>query len=440
MEGTMEDTSRSQTISTKLQRIAEQAARYPEMVFTTLAHLIDVDFLSEAHRRTRKKGAAGVDGVTAEEYAKDLENNLKDLHERVRSGRYKAPPVARAWIKKEDGSQRPIGKPAFEDKILQRAVAMLMGAIFENDFHEFSYGFRPGRSAHQALSALREQCMDMNIGTIVDADVSGFFDKINWKQLMEVIKKRVNDGVLIRLIGKWLNAGVMEEGVLSHPIKGTPQGGVISPLLANIFLNHVLDEWWVKTVKPRMRGRCFLVRFADDFVVAFEHEDDAHRFMKVLPKRFQRFGLTIHPKKTRQIAFGKPGSGSDSGSGKDTFDFLGFTHYWARSRRGYWVIKRRTARSRLRRTIKAITLWCRNNRHLPVAEQHKKLCQKLRGHYAYFGIRSNMRPMERVQYCARRAWQFWLSRRSHKGYVSWEKFKVLCAIYPLSIPRIVHQI
>jgi RNA-directed DNA polymerase len=274
----------------------------------------------------------------------------------------------------------------------------------------------------------------------VDADVSGFFDNINWNQLIEVIKKRVNDGALIRLIGKWLHAGVMEDGVFYHPIKGTPQGGVISPLLANVFLNHVLDEWWVTTVKPRMRGRCFLVRFADDFVVGFEDEDDAHRFMKVLPKRFQRFGLTIHPKKTRQIAFGKPGSGSDSGSGKDTFDFLGFTHYWARSRRGYWVIKRRTARSRLRRTIKAITLWCRYNRHLPVAVQHKKLCKKLRGHYAYFGIRSNMRPMERILYRAERAWQFWLSRRSHKGYVSWKKFEALREIYPLPLARIVHQI
>ncbi|MCP4685139.1 MAG: group II intron reverse transcriptase/maturase [bacterium] len=436
----MGDTLRSQTVRTKLQRIAAQAARYPEMVFTTLAHLIDVDFLREAHRLTRKKGAPGVDGVTAEEYAENLEDNLADLHERMRSGRYKAPPVERTWIKKEEGSLRPIGKPTFEDKIVQRAVAMLMGAIYEQDFHEFSYGFRPGRSPHQALIAVREQCMDMNINTVVDADVCGFFDNIGWQQLMEVIKKRVNDGALIRLIGKWLHAGVMENGVLFHPVKGTPQGGVISPILGNIFLHHVLDEWWEKVVKPRMRGRCFLVRFADDFVVGFELEDDTRRFMAVLPKRFGRFDLTIHPEKTRQIAFGKPDTGSNSGRVNDTFDFLGFTHYWSPSRRGYWVIKRKTARKRLRRTMRALWTWCRNNRHQPFAEQYKLLCLKLRGHYAYYGIRCNQRAMKQVLYRTEKAWQYWLSRRSHKGYVSWEKFKVLRTVHPLTKPRIYHSI
>jgi group II intron reverse transcriptase/maturase len=254
---------------------------------------MDVDFLAEAHRRTRKKAAPGIDGVTAEDYAENLEENLVDLHARLREGRYQAPPVVRTWIRKEDGSQRPIGKPAFEDKIAQRAVAMLLGAVYERDFHDFSYGFRPGRSPHHALSALREPCMDMKITTVVDADVCGFFDNIIWQQLIEVIKKRVNDGGLLRLIGKWLRAGVLEDGILSHPTKGTPQGGVISPMLANIYLHHVLDAWWVEEVMPRMSGRCVLVRFADDFIVGFDNEADAHRFMAILPRRFERFGLTI---------------------------------------------------------------------------------------------------------------------------------------------------
>jgi RNA-directed DNA polymerase len=431
---------RSPTVTPKLQRIAAQAARDPERVFTTLAHLIDVDFLREAYRHTSKASAPGIDGVTAQQYAEHLDENLRDLHERLRSGRYQARPVERVWIEKEDGKQRPIGKPTFEDKIVQRAVAMLLEAIYEQDFSDSSYGFRQGRSPHDALHELRERCMRDNIGWIVDADVSGYFDSIDRIRLREVLRQRVNDGSILRLIGKWLRAGVLEEGVVSHPETGVVQGGVISPVLANIFLHHVLDEWFEQEVQPRLQGRSFLIRFADDFVIGCELKADAHRIMAVLPKRFARYGLTIHPTKTALIAFGKPETPQGSTEGNGTFDFLGLTHYWTRSRRGYWVIKRRTAKKRLRRTKKALWQWCRPNRHTPLQYQYQQLCQKLRGHFQYYGIRGNFRLLEEVRSAAEKAWRYWLSRRSSKSAIGWEKFQKLLETYVLPTPKIIHAI
>lgn len=437
----MGDTSGSQTISTKLQEIAEQAVRYPDGVFTTLWHKVDVDFLYEAYRLTRKDGAVGVDKVTAEEYAENLEDNLRDLHERLKTGRYKAPPVERHWINEDSGKSRPIGIPAFEDKIAQRSGVMLMSAIYDQDFYDFSHGFIKGRSQHQALRELRERCMKMNIGWIVDADVSGFFDNIDHSLLRGFIKQRVNDGGIIRMIGKWLNAGVLEGETLTYPDKGTPQGGVISPLLANILLHHVLDDWFEKEVKPRMKGRCFLIRFADDFIIGCELEEDAHRIMAVLSKRFSRFGLTIHSKKTKKVEFRKPKYRDKTVKGRGTFDFLGFTHYWARSLRGYWVIKRKTSRKRLNRFVKIMWKWCRNNRHMLLREQYKELCSKLRGYYQYYGIRCNYKALEVVFEKVERAWRYWLSRRSHKGNVKWEKFvESIRNKLPLPKPRIIHNI
>ena len=366
----MEDTSRSQPISTQIQEIAKQAIEYPEMVFTTLAHRIDVEWLRGAYRQTNKSSAAGIDGITAAEYAANLDENLRNLHQCVVNGQYKAPPVERVWLDKEDGRKRPIGKPTFEDKIVQRAVVMLLEPIYEQEFYDFSYGFRKGHSAHQALHETREACRQENINWIIDADVSRFFDELGHDQLRGFIKRRVNDGGIMRLIGKWLNAGVMEEGKLTYAEKGSPQGGVISPLAANIFLHYVLDEWYEQEVKPRLKGRSFLVRFADDFIIGCELESDARRVMEVLPKRFERYGLTIHPEKTKLVKFGKPPKKEQPGSKNETFDFLGFTHYWAKSRRGYWVIKRKTARKRQRRSIKSLCQWCKQNRHLPIEEQY----------------------------------------------------------------------
>ena len=429
-----------QTISTRLQGIAEQAVRYPDMVFNNLYHKIDMGLLRVAYRQTRKDAAPGIDKVTAQEYAENLEENLRDLCERLRWGKYVAPPVERVWIDKEDGRKRPIGKPTFEDKIVQRAVEMVLSVIYDVDFYDFSHGFRKGHSQHKALHELREQCLRLNIGWIVDADITGLFDNIDHSHLREIIKQRVNDGGILRLIGKWLNAGVMEEGTVTYPERGTPQGGPISPLLSNIFLHRVLDDWFVKEVKPRMKGRCFIIRWADDFIIGFELESDVRRVLAVLPKRFNRFGLSLHLEKTKIIPFKRPSSNNEDGKGNGTFDFLGFTFYWSKSRRGYWVIKKKTMRKRLSRFMKGLWRWCRDNRHEPLKEQHKTLCLKLRGHYQYYGVRSNYKALEVIFEFAEKAWRYWLSRRSHKGGIRWKKFEKLRANFPLPKPRIVHNI
>lgn len=436
----MEGTQRSQPISTKLQRIAEQAANYPERVFTSLAHLIDIDLLREACRLTRKDGAVGVDGVTAKAYAENLEANLRDLHERLKEGRYYAPPVSRAWRKKEDGSQRPLGVPAYEDKIAQRAATMILSAVYEQDFYDFSYGFRPKRSAHQAIKELRQKCYEVRANWIVDADVSGFFDNLDHEQLREIIKQRVNDGGILRLIGKWLKAGVLEGEEIYYPEKGSPQGGVISPMLANIYLHQVLDGWFETEVKPRMKGRVFLIRYADDFVIGCKTEEDARYLMKELPKRFNQYKLTIHPKKTALIEFGNPNTERRSGDGKSTFNFLGFDHYWGKSRRGNWVIKRKTAAKRLSRAMKLLWQWCCYNRHMKLNEQHKILSIKLRGHYQYYGIRGNYKMLEVLMEHVERAWRRWLGRRHRNGVISWEKFAKITETFPLPKPRIIHNV
>ena len=436
----MEDTPRSQTVSTKLQQIAEQAKRYPGTAFTTLVHLIDVDFLREAFRRTNKKSSPGIDGVTAERYAENLEENLQDLYERLRNGQYRAMPVERVWLDKEDGRKRPIGKPVLEDKIVQRAVAMLLEAVYEQDFYDFSYGFRAGRSPHQALRELRERCMEMNIGWIVDLDVCGFFDNLEHGNLREILKQRVNDGGIIRLIGKWLNAGVIDGEDLTYPEKGTPQGAVVSPVLANVFLHHVLDDWFERDVKPRMKGPVFLIRYADDAVIGCVLEGDARRIMEVLPKRFGRFGLAVHPEKTKRVRFSQPNKWEATDRENGAFDFLGFTHYWAKSRRGNWVVKRKTAKKRLRRAMKMFWQWCRQNRHLPLQEQHKQLCQKLRGYYQYYAVRDNVRMLRKVHRHVERSWRYWLSRRSRKSKIPWKECNKLWRHYPLPTPRIIHAI
>jgi len=436
----MRDTPGSPIISPKLQKIAEQARNYPEMVFNNLYHLIDYDLLSEAYRRTSKDSAPGVDKVTAKQYAEALDANLRDLHERLKSNRYAAPPVERVWIEKEGGKKRPIGKPCYEDKIVQRAVVMILAAIFEPVFLPSSHGFRKGHSQHQAIRELREQCIKLNINWIVDADVSGFFDTINHEHLRSFLEKKVKDGGILRLIGKWLNAGVLDAGEMTYPDKGTPQGGVASPMLANIFLHYVLDEWFVQDVQPRLKGKSFLIRYADDFIIGFEHEADARRVLEVLPKRFNRFKLTIHPEKTKLVRFIQPSPKEETEKENGTFDFLGFTHFWAKSLHGYWVIKRKTIGKRLRRFMKAIWDWCRENLHEPVKEQHKTLRSKLRGYYQYYGIRGNYKMLEVVFEHTERAWRRWLGRRCSKGYVTVEEFDGFYRkVYPLPTPRIIHN-
>jgi RNA-directed DNA polymerase len=443
-EGKMAETSGSITVSTKLERIAKLAREMPQTALTTLAHNIDIDWLHEAYRRTRKNGATGVDRQTAEEYAGNLEVNLRSLLERAQSGSYVAPPVRRIHIPKGDGSQtRPIGIPTFEDKVLQRAVAMVLEAIYEQSFLDCSYGFRPGRSAHQALRLVQSQTVKMAGRWVLEIDIRRFFDTLDHGQLRDIVRKRVRDGVLLRLISKWLNAGVMEDGAIVYPEAGTPQGGVISPLLANIYLHEVLDEWFVRQVAPRLVGRAVLVRYADDVVIIFGNEQDARRVFDVLPKRFEKYGLTLHPEKTRLVDFRRPDrralpspDNGDVRSRPGTFDLLGFTHYWAKSRKGYWVVKQKTAADRLRRALKRIADWCRLHRHEPVRDQWKALKRKLLGHFGYFGITGNYPALHNLSVRVAGAWRKWLSRRSQRAWISREKMKRLLERYPLPQPRI----
>jgi RNA-directed DNA polymerase len=438
LERKMEGTKSPQDVSTKLQRIAELARRRPSIVFTTLAHHIDVEFLRIAHQRTRKDGAVGVDQQSSEEYALHLEDNLRALLDRFKAGTYWAPPVRRVHIPKGDGSKtRPIGVPTFEDKLLQRAVTMVLEAVYEQDFLECSYGFRPYRSAHQALEDVRSNLMKMKGGWVLEVDIEKFFDSIDHGHLRSFLDQRVRDGVIRRQIDKWLKAGVLEEGQLHYPDAGSPQGGVVSPVLANIYLHEVLDKWFAEQVVPKLNGFARLVRYADDFVVLFEREDDARRVLGVLPKRFGKYGLSLHPTKTRLLPFKKPPRSGGDRASRTTFDLLGFTHFWRKSHRGGHVVGRKTARDRLRRALKRVGEWCKRNRHESVADQQRALNRKLVGHYGYFGISGNSRGLRSFVDGVRRLWHKWLNRRSGRKSVKWDTFVALLKRYPLARPRLV---
>ncbi len=446
----MNGTSSPESVSTKLQRIAELAKGLPETVMTTLAHHIDTSFLREAYRRTRKDGAVGIDGQTAREYAEDLETNLEDLLARFKSGRYRAPAVRRVHLPKGGGKTRPIGIPTFEDKVLQRAVTMVLEAVYEQDFMNCSYGFRPGRSAHQALEVVRQGLTAMRGGWVLEVDIKSFFDHLNHGHLRSFLDQRVCDGVLRRAIDKWLKAGVVEDGQLRRSEAGTPQGGVVSPLLANVYLHHVLDVWFEREVRPRLRGQVFLVRYADDVAIVFAREEDARRVMEVLPKRFGKYGLTLHPEKTRLVRFPQPPyrwragrRGNSEALGFErpgTFDLLGFTHYWGMTRAGGWALFRKTAASRFRRSVRAIYEWLRKHRHLSVAEQHRLLSLKLRGHWAYYGITGNFRRLFAFRRAILRVWQKWLNRRSRGNHMPWSRYLRLLARYPLPRAKVVHSV
>jgi group II intron reverse transcriptase/maturase len=437
--GNTEDTLESESVYTKQQRIAELARQMPDAGFTSLAYHIDLEWLKEAYGRTRKDGATGVDDMTAAQFETDLENNLSSLLRRFKSGSYFAPPVKRVYIPKEVGGEpiRPIGIPTLEDKILQRAVVMLLAPLYERDFLDCSYGFRPGRNAHQALEALWQAIMGMgSVCWVLEVDIKSYFDTVKHGYLRDFYKKRVRDGVVNRVLGKWLKAGVMEDGTLRYPQEGTPQGGVISPLLANIYLHEVLDVWFEQEVRPRLRGRAELIRFADDFVIVFSNEGDAHRVCEVLTKRFERFGLTIHDTKTRLVDFLHPGRRDKK---SEVFNFLGFTHYWGKSRKKKWVVKRKTAKKKLKQAVRRVYEWCKRNRHKSVEEQWRTLSRKLHGHYGYYGITFNMRGVISFYEEAKRSWRKWLNRRSRDKDMPWERFNRLLKRYPLPTPRIVHQ-
>lgn len=434
----MSETLSSGNNSTKLARIAELARKHPERVFSSLHHVIDVTLLREAFRLTRKDAAPGVDGQSAEEYGRELENNLASLLTRFRQGTYYAPPVKRVHIPKGDGRTRPIGIPTLEDKVLQRAVAMVLGAIYEQDFHRGSYGFRPGRSAHDALQAVWEATMRIGGGWVLEVDIRSFFDTLDHVALRSFLDKRVSDGVLRRAIDKWLKAGVLESGVVTHADEGSPQGGVVSPILANVYLHEVLDVWFEHEVKPRLQGSAEIVRYADDFVIVFQWEADARRVLEVLPKRFGKYGLTLHPDKTRLLKFTRPrssGRKDNDDDGPGSFDFLGLSHHWRRSRKGTMVVRQTTMRTRFTRGLARIREWCRQQRHRPIAQQHKLLAMKLRGHYNYYGLTGNQEALLRFREEVRRVWHKWLARRSQSANKRWDHFQRILCRYPLPRPR-----
>jgi group II intron reverse transcriptase/maturase len=437
----MAGASEPDPVFTRRQRIAELAKQSPQMGFTSLNHHLDLIWLVEAYHRTRKDGAPGVDGQTAEDYGRSLLENLESLLDRAKSGAYRAPPVRRVRIPKGTGTEtRPLGIPTLEDKVLQRAVVLALEPIYEQDFLSCSYGFRPGRSAHQALQALWQQVMELGGCWLVEVDIRKFFDTLDHAQLRTLLRQRVRDGVLLRLIDKWLQAGVLEGGDLTYPEAGTPQGGVISPLLANVYLHYVLDEWFEQVVKPRLKGRAFLVRYADDFVMGFACEEDARRVLDVLPKRFGKYGLTIHPDKTRLLPFQRPdrvptAPGGQSGPQPESFDFLGFTHFWSRSKQGRWVVKRKTAGSRFQRAVKRIADWCRLNRHLPIGVQYQALWQKLRGHFQYYGgVIGNSRSLWCFRKRVQELWKKWLARRGGQGSWSWARMQSVLGRFVLPTP------
>ena len=418
-----------------LERVQMAARRSRQTQFTALLHHVDEAALLRSFQRQRRAASAGVDGMTVEGYERDLERNIRDLCDRVHSGRYRPQPVRRTFIPKADGGHRPLGVPVLEDKIVQGAVAEVLSAIYEADFLGFSYGFRPRRSAHHALHALHTALMTRKALWVLDADIRRFFDSVTHEWLLRMLSHRIADPRILRLIGQWLRAGVMERGEWKEAVEGTPQGAGISPLLANVFLHYVLDLW-VHRWRQGARGCVSVVRYADDFVMAFESEADARKVLVDLTERLAKFGLALHEDKTRLILFGKFAAERRRrlGQGRpETFDFLGFTHYCATSRDGRFIVKRKTARKRAIRKLKELRTEAKRRMHSPVAKQHEWLRAVLRGHFAYYGLPSNMRSMVSFAYEVKRLWLRALARRSQRG-MTWDRFNQLLNAYPLPTP------
>jgi len=423
-------------MSTKHQKVVERARRDPSARFNSLAHLMDVEALRRAFRRISRNAAVGVDGVSKEEYAQDLGNNLKDLHRRLKEGTYRHQAIRRVEIPKAGGKTRPIGISCVEDKIVQGALKEVLETIYEQDFMPSSYGFRPRRGAHDALRAVDRMIHKEGIRWIVEADIQSFFDKIDRKHLREMLQIRVADGAVMRLLGKCLQVGVLNGEKFTRPEEGTVQGSIISPLLGNVYLHYTLDQWFEREVRPRLRGKARLIRYADDFVLGFERREEAEKVMAVLHKRMARMGLTLHPDKTRLVDFRGPRQAAKSGKGASTFDFLGFTIHWGRTRKGRWIPQMKTRKASLRKAITAFSEYCRSHRHDPLQEQHAALNRRLRGHFNYFGVTGNGRAMSRLHFRVRRVWYKWLRRRGQRKPINWERFNVYLRRFPLLQPQI----
>ena len=436
----MASASTLEDMSPGLRKVVERAQREPEGRFHSLAHLIDRPALERAYHRQRSDAAVGVDGITKEQYGQNLEANLQDLHARLKDTRYRHQPIRRVHIPKEQGKTRPIGISAFEDTLVQDAVREVLEAVYEQDFLENSYGFRPKRSAHDAVRTLKRTVDRGEVRWIFEADIVSFFDSLDRTELKKMLEVRVADGSLMRLIGKCLHVGVLDGEAFSEPALGTVQGSVRSPLVGNVYLHYGLDLWFETEVKPRLRGKATLIRYADDFLIGFEREDDARRVMAVLEKRLERFGLTLHPDKTRLLPFRRPPQAQQRGKGPATFDFLGFTFYWRRTRNGHWRMWCKTRRASLRKAKKAIYDWCRRHRHQSMEEQHAALNRRLRGHFNYFGVSGNYHSLALLVEATKRAWYKWLCRRSQRKRLNWERFTDTLLWWPLLRPRITIQI
>jgi RNA-directed DNA polymerase len=436
-EGNMSEARTLQPMSPGLLRVMERARRNPQERQFSLAHLIDVDALRRAFDRLRKQSAVGIDRVTKEEYGQNLEENLQNLHERLKTMRYRHQPIRRVHIPKDRNRMRPIGVSTTEDKIVQGALREILEAIYEQDFVDGSYGFRPGRSAHDALRELNRAVRKGEANVILEADVMSFFDDIDRQMLKEMLQERIADKSFMRLVGKCLHVGVLDGDEFFRPEEGTVQGSIISPILGNIYLHNALDKWFEKEVKPRLKGKSVLVRYADDFLIGFEQREDAERVMAVLGKRLVRYNLKLHPDKTRLIDFRRPNLEQKDGKGPGTFDFLGFMLYWRRNHKGPgWHVSWKTRRSRLSRATRAVNDYCRSHRHEPVKVQHAALVSRLRGHFNYFGVNDNVDCLSRLRTKAAHFWHKWLNRRSQRARKSWESFNDMLRDFPLPEPRV----
>ena len=445
LEGNPRDVARGRTQSRKpliasLARVNEAAARDKQTRFTALLHHVTIEALGRAFHRLRRGAAAGIDGTTVVAYEQELGQRLTNLHERLHTGRYRPKAVRRVYIPKTDGGQRPLGIPALEDKIVQGAVAEVLNAVYETDFMGFSYGFRPGRGPHDALKALHTAVMTQYVNWVLDADIRSFFDSVDHEWMLRMVAHRIADPRILRLIRGWMRAGVLEDKEWKETTRGTPQGAGISPLLANIFLHYALDLWVHQWRRRHARGRVIIVRYADDFAMGFQYEDDARRMRLALEERLAKFALVLHPDKTRLIEFGRLPMLSRTQRGEKrpaTFAFLGFTHYCAKTRDGRFVCKRKTQGARMSSKLRRLRLEARTRMHDAVSEQHRWLCSVLRGHYGYYGLPSNHRALESFHRETRRIWFRALRRRSQRG-LTWTAFNALTPRFPLPEPQITH--
>ena len=428
------------TVSQGLGGVRHAARARKQERFTALLHHLTIDLLRESYFALKRRAAPGVDGVSWQQYESGLEERLIDLHSRVHRGAYRAQPSRRVYIPKADGRQRPLGIASLEDKIVQHAVATILNQIYEVDFRGFSYGFRPGRSPHQALDALNVGIQRKRVNWILDADIRGFFDNMSHEWTMKFMEHRVADPRILRLIRKWLKAGVSEDGKWSETKAGTPQGAVISPLLANVYLHYVFDLWVEVWRRKVASGELVVVRYADDLVVGFEHREDAERFLREFRERLAAFELELHPEKTRLIEFGRfaQGARQQRGEGKpETFTFLGFTHYCATNSRGHFVIRRKTMGQRMRATLQAIKAELRKRLHEPVNAVGQWLKRVVEGYYRYHAVPENLRALRRFRERLRHMWRTMLGRRSQRSRPSWKRIHPTFVRW-LPLARVLH--